>query len=152
MRVAGPFGPTWLWLDLWVPYPGLPACCLPSFPLLPPWSHADLTPMEAACEVAHWSTTAHGRAWQILPLGRAPGQTRLMLLWGRGVRVGSALCPGWPVPYPSPPQPSPSPAPPLALAMARFSALEPATPGPRGLLEKRVGWQHALNPWKKEKY
>ena len=61
--------------------------------------------MEAACGVAHWSTTAHGRAWQILPLGRAPGRTRLMLLWGGGG-------PGGQVPFalaglsPTPPHPS----------------------------------------------
>lgn len=95
-----------------IPSPGFPACCLPSFPfcLHPgalftcfPWTW----PVESPTGVHSHHTARPGRH---CPLGRAPGWTCLMLLFG--VRAGRALCPDRLCPHPSHPTlPLPQPHP-----------------------------------------
>lgn len=131
--LARPLSPNFALAGLWVPFPGLPACCLPSFPFcLHPGSlssrFAWRRPVERPTGTHDHHTAGPGR---YCPLGRAPGRTCLMLLCR--VRVGRGPLPWLVRPSPRPaPSPPPGPAPPLALDLAPFSAMEPISPGPPG--------------------
>lgn len=107
--------------------PWASACYLPGFPFcLRPGALFSCSPrrwpVESPTRPPGHHPAGPGRH---CPLGKAPGQSCLMLLCR--VRVGRGPLP-WLAcaPHPSSPQPSPPPSPPLALAAAHFSAVEPA--------------------------
>lgn len=128
---AWSLSPSFAPAGLWVSFPGLPACCLPSFPFcLRPGALFSCFPWTGPVEWPPRAQTTAAGPGRHCPLGKAPGRTCLTLLCR--VRVGRGPLPWLACAPHSSPQPSPPQVPPLAWAAAHFSAVEPATPGPPG--------------------
>lgn len=125
---VGSLSPTFAPAGLWAPFPGLPACCLPSFPF-------------RLCPGAVFSCFFLGDGMATTLPGPADMAPSAGLLDGHALRrsAGSewegALCPGWPVP-PPPLLPAPrlslAPPWPRTWLISQLQSQPRPAPGPLG--------------------